>query len=94
MTTSRNIQSSGTIRTTRRLYEAVVEHHNNCLQMLFLSHYQSLSDGTQDRLWIRRLQPYLKHQIRLHLCVVRRDDIFDWTDKEVGTKILRLYNLI
>ena len=94
MTTSRHIPSAGTVRLTRRLYDAIEEHHKNNLQMLVLGHYKSFPDGTQDRLWVTRLRPYLKHQLRLHLSVVRRGDIFDWTDKEVGTKILKMNKLI
>ena len=92
-TKSRNLPV-GTVAITRRLYDAIEEHHINCLQMLFLAHYQSYPDGNHDRLWLTRLRPHVKHQIRLHLCVVRRHDLFDWTDIEVGTHILHSYNVI
>ena len=67
MTTSRNIPA-GTVRLTRRLYDSIQEHHENCLQMLFIGHYQSLPDGTQDRLWVTRLTPYETPNTVTSLC--------------------------
>ena len=93
MTTSRRLPAV-TIKTTKRLWTSVKNHHRDCLKKLFDVNYQSLPDGQPDKLWVTRLTPEVKHQLRIHLCVIKFGDLFDWTDKEVGTKILKFYHVI
>ena len=87
MTTSRHV-AAVTIKLAKRVYDAIVEHHKDCMKVLFLKHYEPLSDGNHDRLWVTRLPPSVKKQVRLHLTVLRNGDVFDWTDTEIGTKII------
>ena len=90
MTTSRQVPSVK-LKMSRRLLRGIEEHHRHCLRTLFHGNYKPLPDGQPDRLWVTRLPKVVKYQLRLHLCVVRFGDIFDWTDKEIGTKILYMY---
>ena len=82
MTSSRRVPS-GTITLTTRIYVSIREHHKHCFKALFVKYYESLPDGNHDRLWVTRLQPLVKNQLRLHLSVLRGDDCFDWTDEEI-----------
>ena len=91
MTTSRHLPA-GTVKLTKRLYESIMEHHKHCLKILFFKYYEPLPAGDHDRIWVTRLSPSLKKQIRLHLSVLRRGDVFDWTDQEIGTKIIYTIN--
>ena len=93
MTTSRRVPVVK-IKTSKRLWLAIEEHHRQCLKTLFREHYKSLPDGRPNRLWVTRLTPVVKHQLRLHFCVTRFSDLFDWTDKEIGIKILYFYHFI
>ena len=93
MTTSRQVPAVK-IKMSRRLLKRIEEHHKNMLLTLFQVHYRSLPDGQPNRLWVTGLPTVVKHQLRLHLCVVRFGDIFDWTDTEIGTKILYMLRFI
>ena len=93
MTTSRRLPAE-IIKTTKRLWTSIKKHHRDCLNKLFRDHYQPSPDGQIDRLWVTRLTPEVKHQLRLHLSVIRFGDILDWTDKEVGIVILKFYHII
>ena len=93
MTTSRRLPALK-VKLTKRVLGAIEEHHTTSLKTLFQEYYHPLPNGGPNRFWLTRLSPPLKKQVRLHLCVVRRGDLFDWTDEEVGTKILFMYNLI
>ena len=93
MTTSRRVPSVK-IKLSKRLLEKIEEHHKSCLKLLFRKYYQPLPNGTPDRLWVTRLHPVVNKQVRLHLCVVKFGDVLDWTDEEVGTKILWIYSVI
>ena len=91
MTSSRRVPG-GRITLTTRMYISIKEHHKHCLKALFFEYYEPLPDGNHDRLWVTRLQPSVKNQVRLHLGVLRGGDIFDWTDEEIGTKIIYTIN--
>ena len=94
MTTSRRLPG-GKVRLTHRLYESIIEHHKQCLKALFFKYYEPLLDGNHDMLWVTRLPPSEKHQLRLHLSVVKRGDLFDWTDQEIGKEVIyRIHSLI
>ena len=94
MTTSRRLPG-GKVRLTHRLYESIIEHHKQCLKALFFKYYEPLPDGNHDMLWVTRLPTSEKHQLRLHLSVVRRGDLFDWTDQEIGPRVInRIHSLI
>lgn len=94
MTTSRHLPG-GKVRLTKRLYDRIIEHHQHCLKVLFFKYYEPLPDGKHDMLWVTRLPPLEKHQLRLHLCVVQRGDVFDWTDQEIGKRLIyRIHSLI
>ena len=87
MTTVRRLPG-GKVRLTHRLYESIIEHHKQCLKSLFFKYYEPLPDGNHDMLWVTRLPPSMKQQLRLHLSVVKRGDLFDWTDQEIGPRII------
>jgi len=87
MTTSRRLPSQKVELTKRVLYE-IEEHHWSCLRTIVQEHYKRLPNDKHDKFWVTRLLPSLKKQLRLHLCVFMRGDIFDWTDREVGTRII------
>ena len=87
MTTSRRLPG-GKVALTKRLYEAIIEHHKHCLKALFFEYYEPLTDGKHDMLWVTCLPPLVKHKLRVHLSVVKRGDLFDWTDKEIGPRVL------
>ena len=91
MTTSRRVPAVK-IKLSKRLYDTIVEHHKNCMKVLFINHYEPLPDGNHDRLWVTRLPPIVKRQARLHLSVLRSGDVFDWGDEEIGTKIICTIN--
>ena len=94
MTTSRRVPAV-TVRLTKRVHDGIIEHHKQCLKTLFFKFYEPLPDGNHDKLWVTRLPSVVKKQLRLHLCVTKRGDLFDWTDQEVGTRILyRINSLI
>jgi len=87
MTTSRRLPSQKVELTKRVLFE-IEEHHNECLRIIVRQHYKRLPNGQHDKFWVSRLTPPLKKQLRLHLCVFMRGDCFDWTDREIGTRII------
>ena len=91
MTTSRRVPAVK-IKMSRRLFELIEKHHTSSLRHLFLQHYQRLDNGNHDYLWVTRLPPGVKNLLRLHLCVVRRGDVLDWTDQEIGRKIIQMFN--
>ena len=94
MTTSRHLPG-GKVTLTKRLYDGIIEHHQHCLKVLFFKYYEPLPDGYHDMLWVTRLPPSVKYQLRLHLCVVKRCDLFDWTDQEIGKRVIyRIHSLI
>ena len=93
MTTSRRLPAV-IIKTTKRLWKTIKKHHRDCLKTMFRDHYQPLPDGKPDRFWVTRLTPEVKKQLRLHFCVIRFGDVLDWTDKEIGTEILKFYRVI
>jgi len=94
MTTSRRLPAAK-VKLTKRLYESIIEHHKQCLKGLFFKFYEPLPDGNHDMLWVTRLPPSIKQQLRLHLSVVKRGDLFDWTDQEIGPRIIyRIHSLI
>jgi len=90
MTSSRHVPAV-VVKLSKRVLEGIEEHHKTCLRECFDCHYQPLANGHKNRSWVTGLAPQAKAQIRLHLCVVLRGDILDWTDDEVGRKILRMY---
>ena len=75
-----------TVKLSKRVLQGIEEHHKTCLRECFDCHYEPLANGRKNRAWVTGLSPQTKTQIRLHLCVVLRGDILDWTDEEVGKK--------
>ena len=90
MTSSRRV-AAVKIKVSKRLLKLIEEHHTNSLRTMYLRHYQPLSDENHDLFWVTRLPPPAKKQLRVHLCVVRGGDVLDWTDQEIGTKIIHMY---
>ena len=93
MTSSRHVPAV-TVKLSKRVLQGIEEHHKTCLRECFDCHYEPLANGRKNRAWVTGLSPQTKTQIRLHLCVVLRGDILDWTDEEVGKKILRMYTVV
>ena len=93
MTSSRRVPG-GTIVVTTRLYTSIMDHHKHCFKALFFKYYEPLPDGNHDRLWVTRLPPSVKNQVRLHLSVLRGGDCLDWTDEEIGKKIIYTINTL
>ena len=91
MTSSRRVPAT-TIKLTTRVYASIMEHHKHCLKDLFFKYYEPLPDGSHDRLWVTRLPGLVKNQVRLHLSVLKGGDVLDWTDEEIGTKIIYTIN--
>ena len=89
MTTSRRLPSQR-VEVTKRVLHELEEYHRRCLRTFVSEHYQKLPNGQDDKFWLTRLTSPLKEQVRLHLCVVLRGDIFDWTDREVGSRLIFL----
>ena len=80
------------VRISSRMLREIKKHHKYCLKELFIQYYEPLSNGNHDKLWVTHLPTSVKTQLRLHLSVLRDGDVFDWTDQQIGTKILRKIN--
>ena len=80
--------------TSQNLFRLTQKHHQKCLRLLFLQHYEPLTiDGRVkvNREWTVGLNKGVVDNFRLHLTWVLKGEVFHWTDEQVGKKILKIF---
>ena len=76
-----------------KLFRLTQEHHRACLRRLFLRHYEPLVIGDKlqpNRQWTVDVNEQVMNSLRLHLTWVLGGEVFQWTDEQIGIKILKL----
>ena len=75
------------------LYRLTQQYHRKYLRKLFLIHYTPLVKGYRpNRFWTTHLPVDVMTEFRIHLSWVRGADVTDWTDEQIGMKIVDTYH--
>ena len=80
---------------TQNLFRRTQEHHEKCLRKVFLQYYEPLilhNKLVVNEEWTSGLHKKILSDLRLHLTWTLKGEVFHWTDKQIGKKILRIYS--
>ena len=80
---------------TRRLFRRTQRYHKKCLRRMFLQYYEPVTVAGKHEPnpnWTVGVNKKVMKDMRLHLTWVLKGEVFHWTDKQIGTRMLRVFH--